>query len=159
MVIPVYRGIEETLACVESVIAGQSRIAANIVVIFDRGPEPALAESLAALGEAGEIVYLENVKNLGFVGTVNRGMRHTTTNDVVLLNSDTVVPPGWLDRLYAAAHADERIGSLPHIGGMDGLPYGSTLEEIDHTCQGQRRRHGGPADGAWLLHVHQAVHA
>lgn len=146
VVIPVYRGIEETLACVESVIAGQARIAANIVVIFDRGPEPELAESLAALGEAGEILYLENAKNLGFVGTVNRGMRHTTTNDVVLLNSDTVVPPGWLDRLYAAAHADERIGtvsamsnnaticSLPHIGGMDGLPYQSTLEDIDRTC-------------------------
>jgi GT2 family glycosyltransferase/glycosyltransferase involved in cell wall biosynthesis len=146
VVIPVYRGIEETLDCVRSVIAGRGRIACEILVIFDCGPEPELLEELRGIAATGDIRLLENEENLGFVGTVNRGMRHGTVNDVVLLNSDTVVPPGWLDRLHAAAAADERVGtvtalsnnaticSLPRIGGMDGLPYGATLEEIDAAC-------------------------
>ena len=45
---------------------------------------------------------LHNPENLGFVGTVNRGLRDAR-GDVVILNSDTAVTEGWLDRLAAAA--------------------------------------------------------
>jgi GT2 family glycosyltransferase len=34
------------------------------------------------------------------------------TGDVVLLNSDTEVPPGWLERLESLAHSSARVGSV-----------------------------------------------
>jgi GT2 family glycosyltransferase/glycosyltransferase involved in cell wall biosynthesis len=152
VVIPVYRGLEETLDCIGSVIAGQGAIAAEIVVIDDRSPEPALSAALQAMGDEGRITYLPNERNLGFVGTVNRGMRRSPRRDVVLLNSDTVVPPGWLDRLYDAAYSDPAIASatalsnnaticsLPCIGGVEGIPYGATLAQVDAACA---RANGG----------------
>lgn len=48
-----------------------------------------------------------NVSNLGFVGTVNRGMR-LSKHDVVLLNSDTVPTDNWIDELRAACYADKK---------------------------------------------------
>ena len=45
--------------------------------------------------EKGTIKLITNSQYLGFVASVNEGMRSAGTNDVVLLNSDTMVPNGW----------------------------------------------------------------
>jgi len=146
IVIPAYRGLEETLACIESVLAGGGGIAFRVVVVDDCGPDPELRTALAELAAAGRIHLLVNEENVGFVASVNRGMLASAVNDVVLLNSDTLVPAGWLDRLYAAAHGDERIGtatalsnnatifSLPALSGCAGLPYGSDLAGVAAAC-------------------------
>jgi GT2 family glycosyltransferase/glycosyltransferase involved in cell wall biosynthesis len=146
IVIPVYRGLDETLACIESVLVGGGAIGFRVVVVDDCGPEPELRAALAGLAAAGRIHLLVNEHNLGFVASVNRGMLASAVNDVVLLNSDTLVPAGWLDRLYGAAHGDERIGtatalsnnatifSLPGMGGGAGLPYGSDLAGVAAAC-------------------------
>ena len=39
---------------------------------------------------------MRNRRNRGFVASVNSGIEAAGTHDVVLLNSDTEVPPGWL---------------------------------------------------------------
>lgn len=147
VVIPVYRGREETLACIESVINGRGSIPYRIVAIFDCGPEQELLEDLVNLRQQGLIDLLENNNNMGFVASVNRGMEYSTCNDVVLLNSDTLVPPLWLDRLYYAAYKDQRTGtvtavsnnaticSIPAIGGSSLLPFGADLQTIDRVCQ------------------------
>ena len=57
-------------------------------------------------------MLLENEYNLGFVRTVNRGMTQSTANDVLLLNSDTVVANNWLDRLRTAAYNDPKTGTV-----------------------------------------------
>ncbi len=48
--------------------------------------------------------------NLGFTATVNRGLR-ATRGDVVVLNSDTEVGPRWLERLRAAAYREPATGT------------------------------------------------
>jgi GT2 family glycosyltransferase len=47
---------------------------------------------------------------MGFVGTVNRGMEMTRGN-VVLLNSDTVLTPGWLTGLTRCLESSEAIAT------------------------------------------------
>jgi GT2 family glycosyltransferase/glycosyltransferase involved in cell wall biosynthesis len=143
VIVPVYRGRAETLACLESVLASGDRIAHRVVVIDDASPEPELSQAMRALADAGRVIYLRNETNLGFVATANRGLALSADADVVLLNSDTVVPSGFLDRLYRAAHADAAIAtatplsnnaticSLPHPPGIAALPYGLGLAEID----------------------------
>ena len=43
------------------------------------------------------VEIVRNAVNLGFVRTCNWGIQRTAPCDVVLLNSDTLVTPGWLD--------------------------------------------------------------
>ncbi len=147
VVVPAYRGVAESLACLHSVLASGDRIAHRVVVIDDCSPEPALTAALQNLAADGRVVYLRNETNLGFVGTANRGLALPGGGDVLLLNSDTVVPPGFLDRLYRAAYSDPAIAtvtplsnnaticSLPAPPGTDDAPYGLDAIAIDEICR------------------------
>ncbi len=112
IIIPVYRGVAETRACIDSVLAATNTQAVEIVVVNDASPEPAIADYLAALSENGSITLLTNESNLGFVATCNRAMELHAARDVVLLNSDTVVADGWLDRMVACATATPNTASV-----------------------------------------------
>ena len=143
IVIPVYRDLAVTQRCLASVLADGERPPGRIIVIDDRSPEPALRAWLTHLPG---IVLLRNRKNLGFVASVNRGMKEAGDRDVVLLNSDTEVPSGWLRRLQDQAHAAPDIASVSPLSnnasicsypGFEGgpMPAGMTLAGLDAACQ------------------------
>ncbi len=124
VVVPVYRGQSETLACLYSVLAADPTT--TVVAIDDRSPEPELRKRLARLAGLGLIELLENRRNLGFAATANRGMAHHPDRDVVLLNSDTEVFGDWLWRLSRAAHAESGVGTvtpLTNNGEICSYPY------------------------------------
>lgn len=146
IVIPVYRGLGETQRCINSVLADTDRPSGRIVVVDDCSPEPRLSAWLERLAKAGKVTLIRNRRNLGFVGSVNRGMAEAAPNDVVLLNSDTEVPCGWLRRLAAAAYSAPNVASVSPFsnngticsyptatGGP--LPPGHGLTAIDAACE------------------------
>ena len=112
VVIPVYRGMAETRACLETVLASRARVPFDVIVIDDRSPEPGMAPWLAGLAADGRITLVTHSDNMGFVASVNEGMALHPDRDVLLLNSDTEVAPGWLDRMQACAKRDRGIGTV-----------------------------------------------
>ncbi|HVY16945.1 MAG TPA: glycosyltransferase [Rhodopila sp.] len=146
VVIPVYRGLEETRLCLESVLANTTGPLGRVIVVEDRSPEPKLVNWLARLAAKGKIDLIRNERNLGFVRSVNAGMSAAGRHDVVLLNSDTEVPPGWLERLSDQAYADRRIASVSPLSNNaticsypchDGGPiaFGLPVADIDAACR------------------------
>jgi GT2 family glycosyltransferase/glycosyltransferase involved in cell wall biosynthesis len=111
IVVPVYRGYEETRACIESVLASRNREPFELVAINDRSPDDVLSGWLVAASAGGSFTLLQNETNVGFVATANRGMALHPDRDVVLLNSDTTVANDWLDRLVACAYRG-RVGTV-----------------------------------------------
>ena len=112
VVIPCYRGLEETRRCIASVLASRGGSACNVVVIDDASPDPELSQYLADLAKGGDVVLLKNDTNRGFVVSANRGMSLHNNTDIVLLNSDAEVANDWLARLRRAAYAHPRIGTV-----------------------------------------------
>lgn len=55
-------------------------------------------------------VLLDNQENLGFVKSVNRGLRKAVGH-VALVNTDTELPQGWLERLMEPILKDDKIAS------------------------------------------------
>jgi GT2 family glycosyltransferase len=143
VVIPVYRGREQTARCIESALAGRAADAYELVILDDATPEPRIALDLDAFANRPGVTLLRNESNLGFVRSVNRGMSLHPQRDVVLLNSDTEVAPGWLGRLKAAAYSGSRIAtatpfsnnaticSYPFEGWTGGVPGGLGLSRLD----------------------------
>lgn len=111
VVVPVYAGLEETQECIESAIATLPHWA-QLVVINDASPEPELTQWLRERAASSRFTLLENEQNLGFVATVNRGMKLNPKRDVLLLNSDVEVANDWLERIRAAAYSRSRVGSI-----------------------------------------------
>ena len=111
VIIPVHRGLRETLDCIASVLATVAS-PDRVVVVDDASPEPALVAALARLAEAGRLVLLHTCAGArGFPAAVNTGLRAAAGRHAVLLNADTLVAPGWLDTLRAAACSAPDIGT------------------------------------------------
>jgi len=110
IIIPVYEGFEETINCLDSVLANR-RSQEHVIVINDSSPNSELTALLRRRSGGGEFQLLENQVNLGFVATVNRGMALHRDRDVILLNSDTLVAGNWVERLQRHA-ATGRVGTV-----------------------------------------------
>jgi len=113
VVIPVYRGLAATLACIGSVVE-TVRAPNRIWVVNDASPEPALVAALEGFARSGAIRLIaagDGQVNRGFPAAVNVGLRAARGRHVVLLNSDTLVAPGWLERLREAACSAADIGT------------------------------------------------
>lgn len=143
VIVPVYLGREDALRCLGSVLNAGCRTPMELVVIDDASPDPELSTELKRLASIHGFTLLTNKDNLGFVGTVNRGMRLHPRRDVILLNADTVVAAGWLDRLRAAAYVADNIGtatpfsnnaticSFPLTCQENAIPAGLSVERLD----------------------------
>lgn len=60
------------------------------------------------------VTLIETAANLGFVGSVNLGLRQAVARGahVVLLNADAFVPPGWASRLLRPIEEDARVATV-----------------------------------------------
>jgi GT2 family glycosyltransferase/glycosyltransferase involved in cell wall biosynthesis len=146
VVIAVYRGLRQTQQCLNSVLEDRDRPPGAVVVVEDCSPEPKLVAWLRTLARSGRITLLHNARNLGFAGSVNRGIAAAGTHDVALLNADTVVPDGWLRRLAAQAYAVPRVASVspfsnnaticgyPSVAGVS-TAFGLDVHAIDAACR------------------------
>jgi GT2 family glycosyltransferase/tetratricopeptide (TPR) repeat protein/glycosyltransferase involved in cell wall biosynthesis len=114
IVIPVYKGFDETIECIESVLAAENKISSKIIIINDSSPNPLIVDYLQSLEQKRipGLLVLHRRENGGFSEAVNAGILLAGNRDVVLLNSDTVVHSGWLDRLALAARSNTRIGTV-----------------------------------------------
>ncbi len=113
VIMPVYKGYNETLAAIYHVLKNKGRSPYKLVVINDDSPDEKLSKKLNELSEKGIFDYHINRMNLGFVKTVNSGIQNFSNGlDVVLLNSDAYVFSGWFDRLKAHADRNERIATV-----------------------------------------------
>ena len=113
VVIPVHRDLRRTLDCIASVRAAQGEGAmGRIVVVDDATPEPALARALDVLAAQGAIVLIRHDVNRGYPASANAGIAACRGHDVVVLNSDTLVPSGCLEALRAAEYSAPDIGSV-----------------------------------------------
>jgi GT2 family glycosyltransferase len=140
IIIPVYDGYEETKQCIDSLLITKNTVKHRLIFINDKSPNNNITEMLQGLMQKN-VILLTNEENLGFVQTVNKGMKFSD-NDVILLNSDTVVTDYWIDKLFNAAYSSEKVGtvtsltnngtiaSVPYFNQDNVLPNGYTIEDF-----------------------------
>ncbi|WP_263143228.1 glycosyltransferase [Pseudomonas sp. RIT-PI-AD] len=121
VIVPVYSGRAQTLGCLDSLFAGRAdragRVRWRAVVVNDASPDGELVATLQEQAASERFSLIEHPANLGFPSAVNSGLAFLAESDwadadVVLLNADTLVPPGWLDKLHALAHSRADVGTV-----------------------------------------------
>ncbi|MEP7335835.1 MAG: glycosyltransferase [Actinomycetota bacterium] len=104
VVIPTYGDPDVVAQAVHSVRKTTSREFVRIIVPDD-GSAPEHREKLRALARRYECELILGDRQRGFAANCNRGLRAAPADeDVVLLNSDVVAHPGWLQALQHAAY-------------------------------------------------------
>jgi GT2 family glycosyltransferase len=91
-----------------------NRTAINIVyVVDDSSPEAeALAGKQIALRQAFRVEWVPLPARMGFVGAANVGWARSSSALVVILNNDTVLPPGAISALATALDADPQLAAV-----------------------------------------------
>ncbi|WP_428483687.1 glycosyltransferase [Rhodopila sp.] len=151
VIILVSGGLEETRRCIAAVLADQGKPLGQVIVVDDRSPEPSLIGWLRQCAADRRIHLIRNPRKVGLIASVNRGIQAAGDHDVVVLNTDMVVPAelppaglppaglpdraavpdGWLRRLAAQAYARPGIATVS--------PFSNTA-----TICGYPDRAGGP---------------
>ena len=110
IIMPIYNAHDATKAAIESVIQHTDLKTNKLLLINDKSTDERIGELLSSYQDPNIIVQ-HNQENLGFVKTVNIGMKFDK-NDVLLLNSDTEVTANWLEKIKTCAYQDDNIATV-----------------------------------------------
>ena len=120
IVVVSYNAREELVACLDSLHRAPPRRAHAIVVVDNASTDGSAG---AVAGRWPGVRIIGNRDNVGFARANNLGIRSTSGDLVLLLNSDTLVAAGALDRLAAALEqAPEAAVAGPRLVDAHGVP-------------------------------------
>ena len=101
IVVVSFNSLVFTRLCLETVLANTDSHRFELVVV-ENGSTDGSAKYLSELAARDRRVrVIANDDNAGFPAACNQGLALARGEFLVLLNSDTMVPPGWLRRLLA----------------------------------------------------------
>jgi N-acetylglucosaminyl-diphospho-decaprenol L-rhamnosyltransferase len=140
IVIVSYNARRDLEACLASLAAAPPAVAHSVVVVDNASPD----DSVEAVRRGWpQLLVLPQAANLGFAAATNVGIRATTGDLVLLLNSDTLVPPGAIDALVARlAATPEAAAAGPRLEDADGrteLSFGPMIGPLNELVQKTRQ--------------------
>ncbi len=142
IVIPVYNGRADTYACLASI--GKHTPEEHEVIVVDNGSTDGTAAWLATQ----DVTVIRNEENRGFPAACNQGIAAARGQQVVVLNNDTVVTPGWLRRMLECLYHDPQVGAVgPRSNFVSGAQrlaqHYSSIQQLDGWAWGWSERHRG----------------
>ncbi len=115
------------------------------IIVVDNASTDGTLDYVSALPD---VQVIANAENRGFAAGCNQGIKVASGDQVLLLNNDTIVTTGWLDRMLSALESDERIGLVgPTTNNCAGdqrisVPY-DNLSSIDGFAWDWGSKHRG----------------
>lgn len=148
IILPVHNGLSLLRDVLDAVLTYTPRHDSRLLIVDDAS-DPVTATWLRdqTAAWADWITLQRHDRNLGFLASCNLAMSQGDSDYVLLLNSDVLVSPGWLERLLACAESDSRIAAvnplsnhadnidLPMAPGASYLAMNAYLAQQRYGCQ------------------------
>jgi N-acetylglucosaminyl-diphospho-decaprenol L-rhamnosyltransferase len=136
IVIVSFNAREHLERCLESLLANPPAVSHEIVVVDNNS-----SDGSAAAAERSGVRVIRSAANVGFAAGNNIGIRASTGEVLLLLNSDTIVPAGAIDRLLHRLAQEPDVAVIgPRLvdgNGRAELSFGRTLTPLNEWRQGQ----------------------
>lgn len=118
-----YNTLTMTKECIKSIRRYTPAGSYEIIVIDNASTD----NSVTWLKKQQDIKLLANTENKGFPGGCNQGMAMAEAgNDILLLNSDTIVTPRWLENLSTALYSSDDVGAVSCV--TSSCSYGQQID-------------------------------
>jgi N-acetylglucosaminyl-diphospho-decaprenol L-rhamnosyltransferase len=138
IIIVSYNTRADLTACLQSIRAAPPTRPHTITVV-DNASTDGSADAVRTGFKGVEVIDMG--RNAGFAAANNAGIRSTTSPLVLLLNSDTLVPAGALDKLCDRLEATGAAAAGPRLIDGDGRPeisWGPMLTPFSEWIQSRR---------------------
>lgn len=114
IVIPVFGAVEETIACIDSILASDGTKAP--IIVNDDGSAAYVGDLLRRhFANVPNVLIRTSFRNRGYTANVQYGVEAATTRYVAIVNSDTLFPRRWLNKL---AETLDRNPALAAVGPL-----------------------------------------
>jgi GT2 family glycosyltransferase len=145
VVVPVYKQLALTMQCLRSILEHGGPALGRLIIVNDASPEKDLQRHLEGLRrDDARVRVLVNSRNKGFVYSANLGLS-AGHDDVVLMNSDTLLTKGALDELLGCLHSSDAhaaVSPLSNNATMCSVPDFNDRSPVQ-TLEGVRLELGG----------------
>ena len=108
VIVCVHNALDDVRRCLSSVL--EHTAAPYRLILVDDGSDGPTETYLSEFARQHGAALIRNASARGYTLAANQGLAAADAPWLLLLNSDTIVTPGWLDRLVACAASDPRIG-------------------------------------------------
>lgn len=123
IVIPVYGALEETLACMDSLLLSDA--GACPILLMDDGSDWHVQDSLrSAYADKPNVTVISHFRNRGYTRNISMGVDQTSTTYVCILNSDTLLPSVWAGPLVT------RLSSDAYLAGVGPLSNAASYQSV-----------------------------
>lgn len=119
VLVPVFGGATDVRRCLDSLVRWTPDNV-RILVLDDASPDEPTRRVLVDAENSGRIEVIRRAHNLGYTRNVNAGLDDAGDDDVVLLNSDTIVGPLWVQRLRWVAYSGPKIAAVSPVSDNAG---------------------------------------
>lgn len=126
IIICVHNALEDVKSCLNSLLE-HTRQPYHLILVDD-GSDELTARYLSEFASANNASLLRSEKATGYPYAANRGMRASSAEFLVLLNSDTILTPEWLDRFIACIQSNEKVGI---VGPLSNTASWQSVPEIE----------------------------
>lgn len=136
IIIPIYNGYDDLKKCLESLLLYTNLTMHRVILIDDKSSDSRISSLVKTYQEkSNNIVAIFNEINQGFSANVNIGISYSE-RDVILLNSDTIVTKGWVDKIISCAYSKDEIGTVTPLSNA------ATLCSVPVMCQDNKLPEG-----------------
>lgn len=119
-----YKTADLTIQCTQSVLDCLGGVDGHVVIVDNRSDDGSVERisTWITKNDHGDRVHLvQSATNSGFSGGHNQGMGAMSAEYYLILNSDAVLLPGFIDQILSAADAEPAMGFFsPRIDYDDG---------------------------------------
>lgn len=127
IIVCVHNALDDVRRCLASVL--RHTLPPYRLILVDDGSQAPTRDYLAEFARDQGAVLIRHEEAQGYTRAANVGLRRSDAPWVVLLNSDTLVTPQWLDRLIMCAQSDARIGI---VGPLSNTASWQSVPQIEH---------------------------
>jgi GT2 family glycosyltransferase/glycosyltransferase involved in cell wall biosynthesis len=120
VIVPIYNAYEEVKQCLQYLEYYSNFDIADILLINDCSSDKRIVDLLEPYKTKAYFEVLANEQNLGYTKTINRGIEYSKGSDIILLNSDTIVTPYWIEGLLLAGYKEKNIGTVTAMSNNAG---------------------------------------
>lgn len=133
IIIPIFNAVKQVIPCLQSVLR-HTFWPHRLLLIDDASTQQELSVYLDEIQASFHHVFLiRHQQNQGYTASVNEGIKWASSDHVVLLNSDTLLPPAWLEKLHHTAHLDSKIATvtaLSNAAGAFSIPQNHAVNNL-----------------------------
>lgn len=133
VIVPVFNAYDDLVRCLES-IQRHSRKEHSVFLVDDASSDDRVWPLLQKW-EADQRNFraLRNEVNLGYTMTLNRACKLAGPEDLILLNSDTIVTSRWIEQMSACAYSRPDVATVTAISNAAGafsVPLKDTINAL-----------------------------